>query len=398
MYDAERDWAFNRYYVDRGERISFPDDVVNRPSLTAIMIDTHEPLLLGTTEEAEILGSVRMVREGEAVDQNETFMGVPILAGSKVLGAVSIQSYKRYAFDQGDLRLLQTLANSMSVALENARLFDETQRLLKMTEDRAAEFAIINSVQHGLASKLDMQAIYDLVGDKVREIFKADTTYIGIYHPDEEVVISQYYVESAQSTDHLNLSFDPFPMGKGLYTHVIQSRKPLLLGTRMEQEIYEAIDIPSPNSDMDLNETYLGVPIMLGEEVKGVVSVQSYTQNAFNENDVRLLQTLANSMSVALENARLFDETQRLLKETEDRDAELAIINSVQQGLASKLDIQAIYDLVGNKIREIFQFASCIHRHHDHSYQTPIRSIFHTLWIKANIVKAHSITLGDVGS
>ena len=150
MYDAERDWAFNRYYIDRGERIPFPDDIINRPSLTAIMIDTHEALLLGTTEEAERLGSVRMVREGEAVDQNETFMGVPILAGSKVLGAVSIQSYKRYAFDQGDLRLLQTLANSMSVALENARLFDETQRLLKETEDRAAELAIINSVQHGL--------------------------------------------------------------------------------------------------------------------------------------------------------------------------------------------------------------------------------------------------------
>ena len=112
------------------------------------MIDTREALLLGTTEEAERLGSVRMVREGEADDQNETFMGVPILAGQKVLGAVSIQSYKRYAFDQGDLRLLQTLANSMSVALENARLFDETQRLLKETEQRAAELAIINSVQH----------------------------------------------------------------------------------------------------------------------------------------------------------------------------------------------------------------------------------------------------------
>ena len=60
-------------------------------------------------------------------------------------------------------------------------------------------------------------------------------------------------------------------------------------------------------------------------------------------------------MSVALENARLFDETQRLLKETEQRQAELAIINSVQEGLASKLEIQAIYDLVGDKLSELFQ-------------------------------------------
>ena len=61
----------------------------------------------------------------------------------------------------------------MSIALENARLFDETQRLLKETEQRAAELAIINSVQQGLASKLDMPAIYELVGEKIREVFGA---------------------------------------------------------------------------------------------------------------------------------------------------------------------------------------------------------------------------------
>ena len=59
-------------------------------------------------------------------------------------------------------------------------------------------------------------------------------------------------------------------------------------------------------------------------------------------------------MSVALENARLFDETIRLLKETEQRNAELAVINSVQDGLVKEIEIQGIYDLVGEKIRNIF--------------------------------------------
>src|ERR1051325_4931164 len=124
-------------------------------------------MLLSTTEEAERLGSVRMVREGEEIDRNETFMGVPILTDQKVIGAVSVQSYKQYAFDPDDLRLLQTLANSMSVALENARLFDETQRLFKAEQERVAELQIINSVQQGLASKLDFQGVIDLVGDKI---------------------------------------------------------------------------------------------------------------------------------------------------------------------------------------------------------------------------------------
>ena len=75
------------------------------------------------------------------------------------------------------------------------------------------------------------------------------------------------------------------------------------------------------------------VPLVAGDQARGLINLASMEQeHAFSDSDVRLLQTLANSMSVALENARLFDETQRLLKETEQRDAELAIINSVQQG------------------------------------------------------------------
>ena len=64
------------------------------------------------------------------------------------------------------------------------------------------------------------------------------------------------------------------------------------------------------------------------------------TKTRSAKRDVRLLTTLAGSLAVALENARLFDETQRLLAETNERAAELAIINSVQQGLAEKLDMQ----------------------------------------------------------
>ena len=66
-------------------------------------------------------------------------------------------------------------------------------------------------------------------------------------------------------------------------------------------------------------------------------------------------------MGVALENARLFDETQRLLKETERRNAELAVINSIQQAVSAALDFQAIVDVVGDKLREVLR-----HRRHEH--------------------------------
>ena len=98
---------------------------------------------------------------------------VPVLGADRLLGLdhpAQLRARKR-AIGESDVRLLSTVAASMGVALENARLFDETQRLLTETEQRAAELAIINSVQEGLAAQLDFQAIIDLVGDKIREIF-----------------------------------------------------------------------------------------------------------------------------------------------------------------------------------------------------------------------------------
>jgi PAS domain S-box-containing protein len=252
-------------------------------------------------------------------------------------------------FTDSDIRLLETLANSMGVALENARLFNETQRLLKETEQRAAELQIINSVQEGLASKFDMQAIYDLIGEKIQEIFDADTTFIAFLDEQEDLIVKPYYNDRGARTQHYSR-----PFGEGLAERVIESGSALMLGTAEETRALGAYEIASPGSTKDLNESFLGVPIFKGGRAIGVTSVQSYTRNAYTDNDLTLLQTLTNSMSVALENARLFAETERLLEETEQRAAELETINTVGQALVAESDLGALIDLIGEQVRQIF--------------------------------------------
>ena len=220
--------------------------------------------------------------------------------------------------------------------------------------DRASELAIISSVQDALASRLGMQAIYDIVGDKIREIFAADTTFIVYHDLEHHSLFAPYYIDRGVRPAVPAEWTHGRPYGKGLTETIIESGKPLLLRTVAEQEAHGAFHIASPGSIQDLNRTFLGVPLFRDGRACGVVSVQSYREAAYDENDARLLSALASSMSVALENARLFDETQRLLKETEARAAELATINSIQQGIAAKLDFQGIVDLVGDKLREVF--------------------------------------------
>src|SRR5207247_9303747 len=112
-------------------------------------------------------------------DPSLSSVAVPIIGSDRVLGSIALENYEREnAFGEAEIRLLTTVAASMGVALENARLFDETQRLLKETEQRNAELAVINSIDRGLAAELDFQAIVDLVGDKLRDVF--NTPDLGI--------------------------------------------------------------------------------------------------------------------------------------------------------------------------------------------------------------------------
>jgi len=352
LYDqALNQLSFPYWVEDDGVRLNVAAAPLGT-GLISIVVTTRRPLVLGSKEEGKNRGTVA-VNDG-TTEMRESWLGVPILSGSQVLGVIAMGDWLKNRYTDSDARLLTTLAASMSTALERARLFDETTRLLKETEQRAAELAIINSVQEGLASRLDMQAIYDLVGDKVRDIFDAQALAISGYDWQRRIVVDHYGIEKGK-----RFHAGPAPiLEKGVAEYLRRNRQPLLVN-RVTEETMAPIGGMQLVPGTETPKSLLYVPMLVGGEVRGVISLQNIDRDyAFSESEVRLLTTLASSMSAALENVRLFEETKRLLKETDQRAAELQIINSVQQGLASKLDMEAIYELIGDKVREIFDAQS----------------------------------------
>ena len=116
----------------------------------------------------------------------ESWLGVPILAGDDVLGVIALESFEPHKFPEEMERLLAALASSVGVALSNARLFDETKRLLADTNQRAAELAVINEIGDALGKQLEFDAIIQLVGQRVREQYRAEHMYIALLDPDDE--------------------------------------------------------------------------------------------------------------------------------------------------------------------------------------------------------------------
>ena len=184
---------------------------------------------------------------------------MPIIAGAKLLGVLAVHSYREHAFDENSERLLSTLAANMGAAMENARLFDETTRLLDETQQRNAELAIINSVQAGLASKLDFQGIIDLVGDKLREVF--DTGDIGIRTYDKKTNLVHYLYEFEHGE---RLVVESRPLG-GITQLVVEGRKSLLVVT--EAELAKLGNFILPGTDR--SKSMVAVPIIVGQDCHG---------------------------------------------------------------------------------------------------------------------------------
>ncbi len=316
------------YTIERGVR--FTDEPAEPFGFRKHVMETRQPLMVAesTPEVAERYGNPWVI-SGEPT---KSALFVPLIAGGRPTGVVSLQNVDRtHAFTDADQRLLTTLAGSLSVALENARLVHETRQ-------RNAELALINSVQEAIAGELDQQAIYDIVGDKIQEVFDAQVVDIAVYDAVSDLLRFPYTIERG-----VRLSDTAVPLTR-FRRHVLEREEPLVLNENIavvgEEWGIENIGEPSRSA--------LWMPVALGSSGRGWISLQNLDrEHAFSDSDVQLLGTLAGSLSVALENARLVQETRQ-------RNAELALVNSVQDALAGELELQSIYDVVGDKIQEVF--------------------------------------------
>jgi PAS domain S-box-containing protein len=169
---------------------------------------------------------------------------------------------------------------------------------------RAAELAVIHGVGQAMAAQLDTQAVIDLVGDAIGRVFDAQSVQIILYEPATGMSYFRYF------NDHgARRTLDPVPLGQGFTSRIIESQQPLLINREMEAM---RVALKARAFVGAAPRSYLGVPIQMGERVTGVIALTNVDrEDAYDDEDIRLLTTMAANMGVAIENARLFEETQR---------------------------------------------------------------------------------------
>jgi signal transduction histidine kinase/DNA-binding response OmpR family regulator/tetratricopeptide (TPR) repeat protein len=300
---------------------------------------------------------LRYLPEGAPALEQVSRLCVPLLAQGRLLGLVHVELPGRFGrFSDRDRDLLNVLANQAAVALENARWTETLERRVEertadleaanaQLSERTGELGIINSVQQALASQLDFQAIVELVGDELRRLFGGVDLYIALYDEASNRVRTPYWIQE----NGTRLTPEPWELGRGLTSAVLRSRRPLVLGTLEELVAHGAVFVDDGNSRNP--ESWMGVPILAGERAIGVVAMQDWPPYRYSEGDARLLGTITASMGVALENARLFSETQR-------RADEMAALAELGREISATLDLPVVLERITASARRLLTAAS----------------------------------------
>ncbi len=225
VVDTAADQIWFPYSIERGVRLI--DHPIEIMGFRKIALETREPVVVNEDMEQRCIEAGNPLAIAGEPSRSSVF--VPLLIGNRGTGVISLHNLDReHAFSEADVRLLTTLAGSLSVGLENARLFEETGQ-------RAAELAIVNNVGQALAEQLELDALIERLGDQLREVFSADLVYVALHDTATDMIDFAYYSEGGERGENPSLRF-----GEGLTSRILQTRVPLLLN---RAEAFEELGI-----------------------------------------------------------------------------------------------------------------------------------------------------------
>ena len=319
--------------VERGKRYApYTRDTGDKNQFAVWCIENRKPILINdvASEWSRYLSAYeepgRLLEDGSVSQEPQSLMYLPLATPERVLGVLTVQSFQKNAYTEYHLNLLQNLAAYTTIALENAYSYRQLNEQDSQIRQRAAELSTINSISQALASELELDALIPLVGEQIRQVFGAQIAYVAL-------------LDKATNTIHFPYGygddFDPMPHGNGMTSRIIDTGEPLLINENIDERTSQ-LDIKSIGVPV---KSYLGVPIPVGNDVIGVISVQSTEREGrFKETDLRLLATIAANVGVAIHNVRLFEETRQARAAAEEADAaKSAFLSTVSHELRTPL-------------------------------------------------------------
>ncbi|MBN1659872.1 MAG: GAF domain-containing protein [Anaerolineae bacterium] len=235
-------------------------------------------------------------------------LAVPIKFRDQVIGVVDLQEMDEpRLWTDDEIILVQTIADQVALALENARLLADTQH-------RAEQLATLHRVGLDVTAALDLDGVLEALFRQISRIMDAESFYVALY--DEATGMIEFPLmtgdEGRLEASSRNINTEP-----GITGEVLMSGVPLYVPDLVYRDSAPGVAVSASSARhsfraISLGErrtrSYIGVPLVFRDQVFGVLSVQSYLPNAYSQEDVELLTTIATQASIAIQNARAYQQ------------------------------------------------------------------------------------------
>jgi diguanylate cyclase (GGDEF)-like protein/PAS domain S-box-containing protein len=186
---------------------------------------------------------------------------------------------------------------------------DNTERRQAETElaRNVEELKIINRISLAITAGLDMECLLKTLHEQCSQVAPIDIFYVALYDPSSSLINIPLYYDDGQYRAGASRDIHDRP---GIIGNVIQARRTFYLQDNVKQVTRPLVRLESELEKP--TKSYIGIPLTVRERIIGVMSIQSHRPNAYSEEQVRLLEQIAIQAAIAIENARLYAEEQRL--------------------------------------------------------------------------------------
>lgn len=331
LYDRDAELIHLEFLVEEGQRYP-PVALKLGQGLTSHIVRTGKPILLSRNVEAFLQVNDLVPARPLA----KSWLGVPMIAEDRVIGAIAVQSFSREsAFDVEHLDLLTTIAGQAATAYQNVSLFQERQ-------ERIEQLNVLNEMAQALSSTLDLDQLLHVVYQQASRIVDTTNFFIALYDEEQEQIAFPFVVDPGKRED-----WGPQARGEGLAGTIIETGKPLLLPAGAAGMYREA----DREVQAGLCRSWLGVPMVAEDKVLGVIAVQDYEhEHVYSNEHLSLLSTVAAQAAVAVRNAQLYQQIVRFSSELE------AMVEARTRDLAKALEeltverdrVEALYQITSD--------------------------------------------------
>jgi GAF domain-containing protein len=329
--------------ADEAGRADFPRPVDEFPPFR--QAQHGEPFAIPDTEQTPHEG----IRQVARLHGFRSMLYVPLMSGSVPIGVITATRAEPGAFAPHHVQLLQTFADQAVIAIENTRLFNETKEALERQTATADILKVIAS------SPSDVQPVFDAIAASAKRLLGGFSSASWRF-VDGMVHLAAITPTTTAADDALRAAF-PRPIDEFVAFRLGPLGEPAIIP---DTEDLAHLPIIRERARERGYRSALFVPLMNGGVPIGTLSVTRAEPGAFADHHVQLLQTFADQAVIAIENARLFNETQEALERQTATADILKVIAS------SPSDVQPVFDtIVHSANRLIGGFSTAVFRYGD---------------------------------